>query len=999
MSPRISKITGEDNQSAAGTVQFFEYHQPALEAGDYTVEVQQRVVLDGKEYLFPPIPKVQHFSVRGPRFALDPQEILAVFPPHGSLGEHSNVLPHIILKRSTLPWERPVYEEARSIPWLALLLFDSDEQLDGVINKSDFYTEYRKVKSGTDKPEDEVWNGLTSNGCIKQLGNSDQFANLGYDSTVLSKFIEDTDLQKKVMSILNQFTISHPVTPHPATVQELKHPTDPTVYSNPKLSDETGDQDTSSLSVIDVPKILLSEILPTKDELKLLAHVRQTEDARDNPQGDEVAVIICNRLPKPGSTSIVHLVSVEGMYGETGFVFQDDKYKNNLIRLVSLYSWRFACVSERHSFKGLLMHLNHQLLFNLPIKAESDEVVSYLSSINDMTMPDRLNQAFLQSNQPIPGKIAFKDQSTWKITEGNKCYFVSKKTQKIYDQAGRDTNNSITSVSDPQTVRAKAAELLNLKDESKIADDSVHWWLGINQPEYFLSKESAILYVYHLDPDSSSTLRLPDLKSNDENANNLAKPYLAMGCVPLPHEMRQGNKSVSWYHGPLIPGEIPSVTPLFEIDLPVDLSPDKSVNALRPSFSTHSIDLSDQASLSVISEDRTWLLHDGDDHYRIIKDVAAGKLNAFKELLPIRSADDLIRYNKTTGMFDVSYSAAWELGRLLTLQNKRASVDLFNWKRSHAQSIKDAERQLDHLPFDTSTALELPESVRTWFADLALLKGLPFNYLVPDECMLPTESIRFFQVDQSWVECLLDGAFSIGRVLPQDHDRDGGLRKTDLSEHLTCERKLSGFLLRSDVVSGWPGLLVDGCIFINDASRKIFNRINNTAIPDELQAIFKQSGLSLPEPLSVKKLNEHGWQILDQDKNLYYTVTYSDDRMEIRIRLLRMDRLSKNVLLCLFEGVIEAVDIHLKPETLHFGITEGDDDHRSDDGSPAKWYKTKRGENGDELKDWVDVSIKDNRVIEITDLAAKITTSGNSAEFALQMIEGVERVRFLQRAG
>jgi hypothetical protein len=29
------------------------------------------------------------------------------FPPDGSLGEHSNVLPHIILNRSTLPWERP----------------------------------------------------------------------------------------------------------------------------------------------------------------------------------------------------------------------------------------------------------------------------------------------------------------------------------------------------------------------------------------------------------------------------------------------------------------------------------------------------------------------------------------------------------------------------------------------------------------------------------------------------------------------------------------------------------------------------------------------------------------------------------------------------------------------------------------------------------------------------------------------------------------------------
>ena len=46
----------------------------------------------------------------------------------------------------------------------------------------------------------------------------------------------------------------------------------------------------------------------------------------------------------------------------------------------------------------------------------------------------------------------------------------------------------------------------------------------------------------------------------------------------------------------------------------------------------------------------------------------------------------------------------------------------------------------------TPTAdLELPETVRSWFENLILLEGVPFRYLVPDECMLPAESIRFFQ--------------------------------------------------------------------------------------------------------------------------------------------------------------------------------------------------------------------------------------------------------------
>lgn len=881
-------MTNKGNKTSS-QVQFIASHQPSLVVGDYTITVEQHIQIPAKsvDQTFP-LKQEQKFSVLGPRFTLDPQDIRAVFPPAGSLGEHSNVLPHIILRRSTLPWER------RAAP-----LSDDEEKALAKEEKSRTENEKRLAKSGNEKKK-IPWLALL--------------------------LFDERDVTKK--DILDQIKTpnSWKLSELPAATVNLPRSTDPGVTNTnykvhfPNMPPEFGDHKDDAVAVIDVPKSLLSEILPSKEEFKFLAHVRQTTDADGNPQGDEVAVIICNRLPKSGSTSIAHLVSLEGRYNNSGFDFQQAK-DDDLIRLVSLYSWRFACVSERHSFKGLLMQLNHQMLFNLPIKVESDEVIDYLCNINDMDLPvpDRLNQALLQSDKPIPGNVSFKDQSAWKINDGSKCYFVSKNTRKIYDQAGRDTNKSTTSVSDAQKVRSQVVKLLHLKkDKAKITEDKIHWWLGIYKPEYFLSKESTVFYVYHLDPDSASTLRLPSMKNKDETVNETAELYFAMGCAPLPHDMRQGNKSVSWYHGPLIPGT---------------------------------------------------------------KTVA--NIN-----LPIRSADELVLYNSKIGMFDVSYCAAWELGRLLTLQNKRVSLDLFNWKHSHAQSIKDAEGQLDHLPFDTPTALDLPESVRTWFKNLALLKGLPFNYLVPDERMLPTESIRFFQVDNSWVECLLDGAFSIGRVLSKEHNRD-----SDLSKHLPGEKKMSGFLLRSDVVSGWPGLLVDGYIFIEDKNREIFNKISEMGIPDELQNVFQGRGLSLPKPLSVMKLDKDSWQMTDQNKQLFYTVFYSNNQMEVKIRLLRMDRLSKNVLLCLFEGLIQAIDIHLKPETLHFGVSEGDDEHLGNDDKPVKWYKTLRDNDGKELTGWVKMTIKDNNAINIADLA-KETNSNNSAQFALQMIEGVQSVRF-----
>ena len=43
-------------------------------------------------------------------------------------------------------------------------------------------------------------------------------------------------------------------------------------------------------------------------------------------------------------------------------------------------------------------------------------------------------------------------------------------------------------------------------------------------------------------------------------------------------------------------------------------------------------------------------------------------------------------------MFDESYAAAWELGRLMALRSKPFSVALCNWKRQHAQLVRQNEQ-------------------------------------------------------------------------------------------------------------------------------------------------------------------------------------------------------------------------------------------------------------------------------------------------------------------
>jgi hypothetical protein len=126
---------------------------------------------------------------------------------------------------------------------------------------------------------------------------------------------------------------------------------------------------------------------------------------------------------------------------------------------------------------------------------------------------------------------------------------------------------------------------------------------------------------------------------------------------------------------------------------------------------------------------------------------------------------------------------------------------------------------------------EMPPYMESFLAHLRLLMGVPFDYLVPDARLLPDESIRFFYIDRSWTDRLVDGAISVGKIGTREqahHQAHGAVvnQQVDLSERIvrTLQRRLqdfpaakaandlnqapadliTGFVLRSAAVSGWP---------------------------------------------------------------------------------------------------------------------------------------------------------------------------------------------------
>ncbi len=742
-------------------VTFFEDRKPALQSGDYIVTITEevRVINDLITGSVLSEVDVKEFAVTGERFQLDSLDIFSVFPPPDSLGDHSNVLPHLILTRSTLPWERDIAEVGgdREHPWLALLLFNESEKLGGVVIKSDFLDAF------SEHDGEGLWTHLNAENVqwLKTKTSVPDEANIASTAsrgqTILDG--EYVELSLKVEQYLDSCR-----TPKVFTLSDLEAPQQDDYYVKwPGITPESWQEakkDTINVTVIDVEKQLLEKVLPAQADLKYLAHVRQGKnEANEHPVVvSEMAVLLGNRLPKSGAASTVHLVSLENRYKDEVFDFQGAE-PDDLIRLVSLKSWSFTCLSHEHSFHDLLTGLNDYPLDHPP---------------------------------------------------------EAPPTQKQ----------------------------------------------GANK---------------------SYSLRIPDPLTHNTETDN----YLSQGYVPLPHCMRRGQKTISWYHGPLATGENP-----------MDLNPS------------------------------------------------------------VQAADELLIYNQTNGMFDVSYAAAWELGRLLALNDKKFSVNLYNWKRSHAQNLRMTEDRLIHDPIHLSVHQsieegDLPEDLKTWFRNLSLFKGVPFNYLVPDERMLPPESIRFFQVNSLWVECLLDGAFSPGRVNSDDYARDALL---DIPAEAELPPHVTGILLRSEVVAGWPHLLVDGYRIAPPTG----DTDQNYELDDEL-----------PDP-AINKLD-----------------------------LLDSRRLSENILLCLFDGEVKTVDIHQKPEALHcgFSFTKKVD-------NTVRYYKYLRDASGDEDKDNppIDIEWKDAeaRVIDINafsttmrDQLEREIDNYSAAAFAMQMMEGVQRVRFI----
>jgi hypothetical protein len=521
------------------------------------------------------------------------------------------------------------------------------------------------------------------------------------------------------------------------------------------------------------------------------------------------------------------------------------------------------------------------------------------------------------------------------------------------------------------------------------------------------------------------------------------KKALQLGYTALNHSTRLGEKAVSWYRGPLVP-----------------------------------LDLVKQSNF------------------------------IFRP-----AADAALRYSPLDGMMDTAYAAAYQLGRLLALQDRHFAAALYGYRnrvqrqmnevlgRKQAETIfegasggRESEIMRSYLkkfdPTDAKTVakkgwateqnvlqaepdgygvktaankgpnelnlttdldLTIPTSICRWLAKLVLLYRVPFANLVADERMLPPDSIRFFYLDPNWLKCLLEGACSVGRSSSRDESVDKHLRDKFLDFAMEQALEVRTRTPEAEAGASKPiasnsadtpsvitttvphGLTTNDRIVISEVSspkpvksdsekpdingeQTVTVIDDNTfSVPMDARAgtggLFKTAttidAARTPEqhqlpnwPLTgflIRSPAVEGWQGLEMR-------AWKDSAGAQALDPLRIDRLAPDIMLCIFNGKVDRIEVKQPPEGMHFGATVDGDGfkrfslRRLDDSAPGEQLE------GSETPIPLRTEVK--RVVDISALAEalktklealsarKTTEEFTSADFGVEMVESPGRVVF-----
>lgn len=313
------------------TVQVFDSFQPIKQAGS-TIALTAAQTLgtsaNGADLLTTTGADTVYMQVDGPRLSLPADLVMGTYPAQGSQDSPDEYLPHIVIARRTLAWERP--GPTPTAPWLALLLVKESEWRAANTPPAPSLT-VRPLSTVPLTVATEPAAAVLEPKLVERAlvpGNNPQGPNPPPPISVITQVSFADQVPGAILQAL--------------TVSQIKSQ-DPLGYAQlTNAQTGCGLDPSTNVSVLFLPNDTLTQILPAEDELGLLCHVKLGSD------DSETLIVVGNRLPNStppaGDTApelhTALLVSLErrsDLYG-TG----NTRKAGASAAMVVLYQWTFT---------------------------------------------------------------------------------------------------------------------------------------------------------------------------------------------------------------------------------------------------------------------------------------------------------------------------------------------------------------------------------------------------------------------------------------------------------------------------------------------------------------------------------------------------------------------------------------------------------------------------------------------------------------------------------
>ncbi|MEV5379397.1 hypothetical protein AB0L26_26015 [Streptomyces nondiastaticus] len=344
---------------------------------------------------------------------------------------------------------------------------------------------------------------------------------------------------------------------------------------------------------------------------------------------------------------------------------------------------------------------------------------------------------------------------------------------------------------------------------------SLHHWSFQHDPKGVLDTGALLRGLVQSagqDPNDTERLALrlplPPRGDGEGAAEAYARRRLALGHVPVAYRTLSGELTYAWYRGPATPVTAPDV-------------PDQAFEQGHTT-SDHALVYECEHGLFDVGYAAAWTL--GRTAALADPSFASEMTRARRELanqaVVIRAtAGDPARSRSGTGP---GASGARGLGGLLELADPAglslaeafaappaeeadepapAPARRSRRDRTAGQAALASPRAVELL---SATAARSARSLAEWLDRLTLLHGIPFSHLVPDERMLPAESLRMFRIDGAWLRAVVAGAADLGLHTTTDLDVDVHLRTAVAGRRGPGQVPEAGVLIRSALVRAWP---------------------------------------------------------------------------------------------------------------------------------------------------------------------------------------------------